>query len=195
MAEQIADDQAMEMLRQQMGIQPGAASRITVQFSILAEQDMDESAKQQKPVFREVEYITKWVPGDKDNVVHRPVRLMDKAEFPDAYKAFKMNQEQPQTGTPLEMIPSMSKAQIAELGYYGIKTAEQLTTMADVNGQKVMGFQAIKAQAQKYLDAVAGAQPALKMQAELDKRDEKIAMLEQMVKELGERQDKQKKGA
>ena len=67
--------------------------------------------------------------------------------------------------------------------------------MADVNGQKVMGFQAIKAQAQKYLDAVAGAQPALKMQAELDKRDEKIAMLEQMVKELGERQDKQKKGA
>jgi hypothetical protein len=184
---EIADDATMEMLRQQMGIQPANANRITVRFSILAEQDMDASEKAGKPVFRDVDFITKWIPGDKDNVVHRPVRITDQAEFPDQFKAFKNNKEQPQTGTPLSMLPFMSPAQVAELNYYGVRTAEQVITMSDANGQRVMGFQGLKQKTQQYLDAVAGAAPAQALQSELNKRDEEIALLKAVVDELGKK--------
>ena len=184
------------MLRQQSGLtQPGQQPKITVQFSVIAEQDMSESEKQGRPVFKEVEYITKYIPGDKDNVIHRPIRYMDKAEFPDAYKAFQMNKEQIVEGTPLEMLPFMGKAQIAELSYYGVKTAEQIVNMADVNGQRIMGFQQLKQKAKSYLDAVAGAAPAVRLQAELEKRDEEIALLKKMVEEQGKRmEDLSKRG-
>jgi len=187
MAVQLSDEAAMEFMRQQAGIQPGQSKGLTVQFSKIAEQDMDESEKQGKPVWREVEFITKWVPGDKDNVVHRPVRLMDRAEFPDQYKAFKANEAAPVTGTPLSALPFVSMAQIAELNYYGIKTAEHLVNMSDGNGQKVMGFQQLKDKTKAYLDAIEGAAPAQALQAELTKRDEEIALLKAVVDELGKK--------
>jgi hypothetical protein len=115
--------------------------------------------------------------------------LLDQAEFPDQYKAFKLNLAQPQTGTPLSVLPFMSGSQVAELEYFGIKTAEQLVGMADVNGQKVMGFQQLKQKTQAYLDALAGAAPAQKLQAELEKRDSEIDLLKKMIEEQGKRME------
>ena len=191
----IADETTMELIRQQMGLVAGAPNRITAKFSIEAVHDLEASEKAGKPVYVDTEFVTKWIPGDKDNVVHRPVRLVDKAEFAEQYRAFKLNQEQPQTGTPLEMLAFLSPANRAELGYYGIRTAEQLMTMADVNGKNVMGFQQLKAKTKTYLDALAGAAPAQKMQAELSKRDEEIDMLKKMVESLSSRVEEQSKAS
>jgi hypothetical protein len=177
---EMADEAVMQMLLQQAG-EAGSAKKVHAQFSMETEQDMEESEKQKRPVFKDVEYITLWV--DKDNVPHRPVRQLDKAMYPDAYKAFKANQEQPVVGTPLDRLGFLGKSQIAELNYYGVRTAEQVVDMADVNGQKIMGFQAIKQKAKAYIDAVNGAAPAQKLQAELSKRDEEIEHLKQLVAE------------
>jgi hypothetical protein len=191
----IADEATMELIRQQMGLVAGAPNRITAKFSVEAVHDLEASEKAGKPIYVDTEFVTKWIPGDKDNVVHRPVRLVDKAEFSEQYRAFKLNQDQPQTGTPLEMLAFLSPANRAELGYYGIRTAEQLMTMADVNGQNIMGFQQLKNKTKVYLDALAGAAPAQKLQAELSKRDDEIALLKTMVETLGAKVDEQNKAS
>jgi hypothetical protein len=69
-----------------------------------------------------------------------------------------------------------------------------LVSMADANAQRIMGFQSLKGKINTFLEAAKGAAPALKLQAELEKRDAEIAMLKQMVETLGERVDSQNKG-
>jgi hypothetical protein len=184
---QVADDATMQLMAQQAGVDRGA-SNLTVRFTMEAEQQMEESEKQGRPIFKEVEYVTIWV--DKDNVNHRPVRYYDKILWPDQYKAFKNNQEQPQAGTFLDSLPYLSKAQVAELNAHGVKTAEQLVALPDSTGQKIMAFQNMKQRTQRFLDALAGAAPAQKLAAELEQRDSQIRALQQALQEQGEKIEK-----
>jgi tryptophan 2,3-dioxygenase len=82
------------------------------------------------------------------------------------------------------MLPWLSIGQIAEFQAVSCRTIEQLIGMPDAMGQKFMGFHAIKARAQTYLDAAKSAAPLLKMEAELKKRDEKIEELQTAVAAL-----------
>ena len=59
------------------------------EFHMEAEQDPAESEKQGRAVFKEVEYVTIRVPGDKDNDIIRAVRPSDKQSWPVQYAAFK----------------------------------------------------------------------------------------------------------
>jgi len=184
---EIADAETMELMRQQAGLAQKPDSRLIAKFSVQAEQDMEKSRDQGKPVWKDQEFITIWIPGDKDNVIHRPVRYYDSLNFPTQYAAFKANKAQEVSGTPLDAITFLSPAQKAELQYNGIKTVEALATMADVDGQKVMGFHDMKGKAIKYLEAMSAAVPGQKLQAELGKRDEEIAFLKQMAEEQGKK--------
>lgn len=183
------DAAMLDLARQQMGGEEGI-SKLHVQFSTEAVQDMEASAKAGKPVFKDQEFITIWIPGDKDNTPKQPVDDRYRALFHTQYQNFKANKGNVDVGTPLSNLPFMSPAQVAELGYYGVKTVEQLVGMADVNGQKVMGFQALKQKAQKYLDAINGAAPAQKLQEELGKRDDEIEALKRLVADQTERIEK-----
>jgi hypothetical protein len=187
-------DHEMELMLQQAGQIPEQDARLMAVFSMEAVEIHDKSEKEGRPIFEEQEFITIYVPGDKDNVVFRPVRPVDKVRFREKYRAFKDGQAQPETGTPLTSLPFMSKAQVLELAYYGVRTAEQLGGMSDANGQKVMGWQQLRTRVKNFLDAASGAAPALKLQAELEKRDNEIASLRHMIEEMGKRQQETKKG-
>ena len=76
----------------------------------------------------------------------------------------------------------------------GIKTAEQLRDMSDGQGQNVMGFHGLKRKVTAYLEAAEKSAPAMKLQADLEKRDDEIEALKKMVETLGQRIDEQKKG-
>lgn len=184
---EIADAETMELMRQQAGLAQGPNSRLIAKFSVIADQDMEKSREQGKPVWRDQEYITIWIPGDKDNVVHRPVRYYDSLNFPTQYAAFKANKTQEVSGTPFDAVTFLSPAQKAELNYHGVKTVEALATMADIDGQKLMGFNDMKTRANKYIEAMTAAVPGQKLQAELGKRDEEIAFLKQMAEEQGKK--------
>jgi hypothetical protein len=75
----------------------------------------------------------------------------------------------------------MTVGQVAEFAAVGCKTVEQLVGMPDNLSQKFMGHHQIKQRAQVYLDAAKEAAPALKLQAELEKRDQQIAELKATV--------------
>ena len=138
-----------------------------------------------RPFYEEQEFITIYIPGDKDNVIFRPIRNVDKVQYGEQYRAFKANKEQPITGTPVDQLPFMSKSQCLELSYFGIRTVEQLVATSDVNGQKIVGWAALKSRAQTFLDAAAGAAPAAALQAELEKRDNEIDTLKKALAEQG----------
>lgn len=180
-------DAEMELMLQQAGQIPEQDQRLTVQFSMEPVEIHEKSVKEGRPIFEEQEFVTIYVPGDKDNVVFRPVRNSDKVRFRDKYRAFKEGQTEPETGTPLASLPFMSKAQVLELNYFGVRTAEQLITMNDQNGQKIMGWQQLKSRVKTFLDAAAGAAPAEKLQSELSKRDNEIEALRRMLEEQGKR--------
>ena len=88
------------------------------------------------------------------------------------------------SGTPLSALTWLTQSQIAEYNALGCRTVEQLVGMSDSMASKFMGFHQIKQRAENFLSAANDAAPMLKMQAELEKRDEQIAELKQTVEAL-----------
>ena len=142
-----------------------------------------KSAEAGRPIHDDVDLITIRVPGQRDSVVHR-VNYTHQQRFPRQWAAFKNNSEQLGSGTQLSEVPWLTPAQIADLKASNISTVEQLAEMADANAHVFMGFHGLKQRAQAYLDAAAGAAPALKLQAELEKRDAEIDELKAIVNNL-----------
>ena len=167
--------------------------RLLVEFSLEPVSDEEKSAAEGRPIFVDQEWIKIRIPGDKDNNVSRAIRPGDKERFPQHWAAFKNKTQVVLEGTLLEAIPFITKSQVLEFNAMGVRTAEQLVGMADSNTQRIMGYNSLKTKINTFLEAAKGAAPALKLQAELEKRDAEIAMLKQMVETLGERVDSQNK--
>lgn len=204
---QAADDEMMQALAAQAGNKPGAlivrfflkADRIDPASAI--EPDVPGKQKSQwqllgeqallagRPIFHEREYVEIRIPGNKDEIRCRPVRNSDRLNWPREYAAFKAGAEAPETGTPLDQIPFVTKVQVEEYGFFKIRTAEQLVGMSDQLAQRFMGHAALKARVQAFLDAAAGAAPAEKLRTELAARDAQIAQLTAVLKEQGEKID------
>lgn len=161
--------------------QNSGENNLWIRFFMDAEQDMEASEAQGRPIFKESEFIEIRIPGNKDEIRVRPVRFADTQQFPRQYGAFKQGLADPVIGTPLDKIPFITKAQAAEFNALGVKTAEQLRDMADGNAQRIMGAQALKTKVANFLAAAEGAAPALKLQSELEKRDGEIEVLKGLV--------------
>jgi hypothetical protein len=147
---EFADNNAPGMGSSQM-------SPLYAEFHMEAMEIPDESAKAGRPIYKDVEFITIRIPGDKDNDVVREVRESDKRQWAQQYAAFKAGQEQVTVGTPLDQLPFITKAQRLEFAAVGIKTAEQLRDMSDGNAQRFMGIVGIKKKVADWLEAAAGA--------------------------------------
>ena len=182
MALQAADDAAMDALS-------GNAKRLSAHFFLEAVEDPAQSAAQGRPIFREEEWVRIMVPGDKDNIVVRSVREVDKEVYATQYAAFKNRQEQPVVGTPLDKIPFLSKSRVLEFNALGLKTAEQVRDMSDTIAAKFMDAHGIRKRIGDFLLAAADGAPMEKLQAELADRDAKIAQLMAAVESQGEKID------
>ena len=182
---------AMQMGRQ--GVDPGDKD-LMVTFASCEHADDAASREAGRPIFAMVDYITIQVPGDKDSTVHRPVRPGDAERFPIQWSRYKNSQEQV-VGTPLSSWPQISKAQVAELAYFNVKTIEQLASISDANAQKFMGINTLRSQAQAYLKLLAEQDPLFKLQAELQSRDETIATQAKQIADLQAAVDEIRKGS
>lgn len=172
------------------------------QFYLHSVQNEQESEQEGRPIYEDKEYVRIMVPGDKTSVIERPVRFgahpnNDNHKFAREYAAFKQNEDQRIIGTPLAEWPIMSNSQVKELEFFNVFTVEQLAEMADSNVQNFRGMAEKKQAAQRFLEAAKEGAPLVKMQAELEKRDESIGALqsqvEELVKELGEQKGRKRK--
>lgn len=172
--------------------------KLAIRFFRKAKQDSEETAKQGRPIFMEVDYIQIMVPGDRTSTVVRPVSQSDIARFEKQYDHWKKTQEEVMLeGTPLEAWGIMSLAQIEEYRYFGVRTIDQMAVLRDDVCQKIMGGTTLKQKAAKFMQLAKDEAPMRKVQAELDKRDTQIATLTaaiadqgKLIKKLQERHDK-----
>ena len=139
-----------------------------------------------RPIYDEVEFIEVRVPGDKTNIVQRPVRPEDKRQYAAAYAAWKAGDKEQLTGTPLAVWPGATRAQVAELLHFGIRTVEQLAQLSDGNMQNVGPIRALRQRAQDYLTAAEGMAPLETLRSQVAERDNRIQSLEAQVKALAE---------
>lgn len=147
-----------------------------------------KSVNEGRPIFDGVDLIRIIAPGTRDTFVGdaTPDYQM---RFPHQWARYKANQSQDVGGTPLTQVPWLTPEQIAEFHAMHVKTVEHLAGMPDAVAQKFMGFHQIRERAQRYLDAAKEAAPGLKLQAELQKRDELIAQMQETIAALSAKVD------
>lgn len=123
-----------------------------------------------RPIYRDAEFVRIFVPGDKTNVIDRPIRLGDKTRFPKQYDAFKAGKDEDAQleGTPLRDWPMVGRAQCAEFHHFGIRTVEQLADVRDDICGKVPGLTGLKQTAGVWLQKAKSTAEAAKIAKQLD---------------------------
>lgn len=164
-----------------------ADDRLMVKFEMFPHPDERASVEAGHPVFKDTEYVTIIVPGDKTTTVHRPVWAQDKERFARQYQAFVAGKSQEVSGLPLRMWGGLTLSQAKEFEYFNVKTVEQLAEMSDGNGVSIHGFHALKQRAQDYIKSTKEQQPLLQMRAELEERDNTIETMQMQQSQLIER--------
>ena len=158
-------------------------------------QDKERTLQEGRPIYVDTDYIQIMVPGDKGNVVVRPVRPDDVHRFPKQHLSYKSDLEEVLEGTPLEKWNYLTQAQVEELKYFGIRTVEQLAVVSDSNAQKFMGIQILRQKAVEYVKATKTEAPIAQLQEELEQRDLKIQEQDNVIGELMARMEELEKKA
>lgn len=164
--------------------------RLFVRFTLEARLDRNASVEAGENKYKDVEFITIYIPGDKTLSVHRPVQPSDKQRFPLQYAAFRNTKGEALIGTPLSVWPAITPSQIRELEYFNVRTVEQLAALADgTAGAQMMGVNALRNAARAFIAARKEAEPLARLQEELQQRDYKIEALTDQVGKLMQRLD------
>ena len=150
-------------------------------------QDEVASAQAGRPIFREVERVELFMPGDQ---WHKPVHNVTdehRQRYPEAYAAFRQGvDDEVTTGTPLSEWPIVSRSRVMELQALGFRTVEDVRDVSDQHAAPIMGMVSLKARAKAWLDEAAEMAQNEMLHAENDKLNSEIASLKLQLKELGD---------
>ena len=147
-----------------------------------------KSAEAGRPVFVERDMVGITNPGSRDEVVRRAEEKAKEDEFIAwAYKKWKATQQQVTDGTPLETVPFLNKAQIAELKAIAIHSLENLALAPEAAVSRMMGLRDLKKKAEAYMSAAKDTAIVTRLQGELEQRDGTISMLQKQMAEMNAR--------
>lgn len=149
-----------------------------VQFYMHFLKNEPRSLEEGRPIFDDTEFVKIFTPGDRTNIIDRPVRPSDKIRFSKQYAAFKNNQEVQATGTPLSEWPIITRAMAEELKYLGFQTVEQIAGMSDGTAGSKAGLVDLKNKANAYLEVAKGnTAPIEEMTTKMKDLESKIRVL------------------
>lgn len=151
--------------------------------------DDAQSEEHGRPIFRDAEYVRIIVPGDKNNINDRPASKHDKQRFAKQYAAFRagVSEEEQLIGTRLKDWPLLTRAQVEEYAYLGIKTVEQLAEARDDVISRVPGMRDMKQAAHIWIGRSKATAEAAKAIAKEKEQAAKIDSLEIAVREQAQR--------
>ena len=144
-------------------------------------QDAVASAAEGRPIFVESPHIEIRAPGNQANVVVRSVRDADKFKFRDAWKRFEAGESEAISGTPLTELSWLTRSQVEELKYIGVRTVEHLADLSDNIALGKSGFLALKSKAKAWLDKAASEAPFTELHKENEDLKARLAALEAQV--------------
>lgn len=149
---------------------------------------IDEAASTEagRPIYKDREYVEIRTPGQQNNVIQRPVSDMDRQRFNAAYRQFKAGELEQTIGTPLVEMAWITRSQVEELSHLRIRTVEHLATLDDAVCSRFAGLYKLKQRAQQVLAESEKNAPFIKMQEANEDLQNKVATLEDTVKQQSE---------
>lgn len=183
-------DEADEALtRQARGNEFAMDNKLAVHFYMGVELDRVASESAKRNIYKDVPWVKIYVPGDKNTVIDRIAWLdarhpaSDVSRFAQHYERFQKGTDQSKLdGMPLTEWPQITKSQVIELAYHGVKTVEHLANLSDVNLQKLgPGALALCSAAKAYLERASADAGKANLKVELEIRDSEIAELKAQV--------------
>jgi hypothetical protein len=190
-----ADMGLTEMAMHAEGATRPGDETLLVKFYHTPRQNEQKSQEEGRPIFEDAEYVSIMVPGQKDNIIERPVRESDKERFPRHYAAFKNREEQTVEGTALEQWPGITRSQCEELKFFNITTVEQLAQVSDSHAQNFMGIQLLRTRAKTFMEAAKENAANENLAAELEARDAEIESLKVAMADMAEQLKELRSGA
>lgn len=147
-----------------------------------------KSVLQKRPIFVEKVFITKLVPGDQSLKIDRPMRESDMEEYPVEWARFEQKRDNKVEGTPIEAWQILSDTQKAEFRAMNVFTVDQFANLPDSTGNKIMGFNDLRAKAKAFIAASKDSEMLDTVRAETDaklaKQDAEMAELRAQIAAL-----------
>jgi len=161
--------------------------KLFVQFYQHYVKDDDASAEKGRPIYKDATFVKIITPGNRDNIVDRPVTDFDKIRFRDRYARFQKGEEAIGDGTRLDEWPLISRSMVEEMRYLGFYTVEQVAEANEAALAKVAGLTELSRRARNWLVATKDTEAASKLQKENAEKDARIAALEAQIADLAKR--------
>ena len=162
--------------------------KMAVFFHAVQVQNNFLTAQEKRPIFQERIFLKKLVPGDNTLTIDRPMREQDIEDYPVEWARFEQKKEATVAGTPIEVWTAISETQKAEFKALNIFTIDQFAQLADIAGNKIMGFNDLREKARTFIAASQDSQIFDKIRAETDAKlqaqDVEMAELRAMIAEL-----------
>ena len=162
--------------------------KMAVFFHAVQVQNNFLTAQEKRPIFQERIFLKKLVPGDNTLTIDRPMREQDIEDYPVEWARFEQKKEAKVAGTPIDVWSAISETQKAEFKALNICTIDQFAQLADIVGNKIMGFNDLREKARTFIAASQDSQMFDKIRAETDKKlqaqDVEMAELRAMIAEL-----------
>jgi hypothetical protein len=157
-------------------------------FSLVPELQAFASEQAGRPIYKDVEIVEIYVPGDKHSVVSSLVTDEHRTRWPEQYRRFKaetLDRDQI-VGTRLSEAPGIaSPAQIKDLEYFNVWTVEALASLTDNAKQAIgPGSAALVAKAKAYLDNAKDNAAALAAAAQAERAAQENAELKAQLADL-----------
>src|SRR5262249_50066774 len=151
--------------------------RLWVRFEMVTVEDPVKTAEEGRFIGTEVPHIEIRTPGDRDNILFRPMSELDKQRFKSRYEAWMKTQGDDDIveGTPLFEVPIFKKREVEECRYMNIYTLEQLAALNDAHVKKDRGLFAYREKAKNYLDVALRGKEASRLQAEKAALENRLA--------------------
>ena len=162
--------------------------KMAVFFHAVQVKNNFKTEMEKRPIFEERIFLKKLVPGDSTLVVDRPMREADMEDYPIEWARFEQKKEQKADGTPIDAWMAINDTQKAEFKALHIFTIDQFAKLPDSAGNKIMGFNDLRAKARAFIGAAQDSQMMDKIRAETDEKlkaqEVEMGELRAMIAEL-----------
>ena len=125
---------------------------LAVKFSKKAVHNKFKSDQECRQVFEDVDWINIRIPGDKTTEVSRKVKEEDKERFAFQWNNYLNREEDKKNGIPLDMLPGITPAQVANLQALKVETVEQLANLHEKGIKNLFEGRDLVKKAKSFLD-------------------------------------------
>lgn len=172
------------MATYRVGVEKNGDDMLHVQFRHVPKVDDVATVERGETVWKNVEYLTITIPGDRTFIFDGEVTDSHRGRFSTRYERWKAGQSTTLEGTPLSAWPGITPAELNTLAQGGIHTVEGLAGLSDGNSGKVGPVLALRDRARKYLQAARESAPIETLNAKLREKDAQIATLTEQMSAL-----------